>query len=104
MPGGQLEESTIQECLKNEIKEELNCKIDFKSLKYIGEYLDIAAGRPNKNVSMKLYSGTIIGSPQPSTEIENIYWIGKDDLNNKLISPIIKNKIIPDLIARNILK
>lgn len=44
MPGGKFEEETEIECLKNEIREELNCEIDVKSLKYIAEYTDVAAG------------------------------------------------------------
>jgi len=103
MPGGQFEEKSVEECLRNEIKEELNCKIDFKSLKYIGEYVDVAAGMPNKDVSIKLYSGKIIGKPVPSTEIKFIHWIGKEDKNNLRVSPIIRNKIIPDLVRKKIL-
>ena len=104
MPGGQLEENSMEECLKNEIKEELNCKIDFKTLKYIGEYIDIAAGMPDKDVSIKLYKGDLIGKPEPSTEIKFVHWIGKEDKNNRKVSPIIRNKIIPDLVRRKILK
>ena len=40
MPGGKLEEENDIECLKNEIKEEFNCQVDIKSLKFIGEYED----------------------------------------------------------------
>lgn len=104
MPGGQFEEDTIEECLKNEIKEELNCKVDFNVLEYIVEYVDVAAGRPDRDVSIKLYKGELIGTPQPSTEIEFIHWIGKEDMNNKKVSSIIRNKIITDLIDRMILK
>lgn len=103
MPGGQFDEETVVDCLKNEIKEELNCKVDFKTLEYITEYDDVAAGRPNRDVSIKLYKGVLIGNPQPSTEIENIHWIGKDEKTDQLVSPIIRHKIIPDLIERKIL-
>ncbi|MEK6842369.1 MAG: hypothetical protein AABX84_01010, partial [Nanoarchaeota archaeon] len=69
-----------------------------------GEYIDIAAGFSDKDVSIKLYSANLIGKPKPSTEIKFIHWIGKKDKNNSRVSPIIKNKIIPDLIKRKILK
>jgi hypothetical protein len=59
---------------------------------------------PDKDVSIKLYSGKIIGKPKPSTEIKFIHWIGKTDKNNLRVSQIIRNKIIPDLIKRKILK
>ena len=104
MPGGKLEEESDIECLKNEIKEELNCEVDIESLEYISEYVDVAAGKPDRDVSIKLYKGKIIGQPVPSTEIKAIHWINKEDIDNKQVSPIIKNKIIPDLIKREILK
>lgn len=103
MPGGQFEEDTVEECLTNEIQEELSCKVDLKSLEFVGEYTDVAAGRPNRDVSIKLYRGNLTGEPKPSTEIKKIHWIGKEDIKNLKISPIIKNKIIPDLISRKIL-
>ncbi len=36
MPGGQLTEDTVGERLRNEIKEELDCEVDFNTVKYIG--------------------------------------------------------------------
>ncbi len=104
MPGGQFEEETVEECLKNEIKEELNCEVDFDSIEYIDEYSDVAAGRSDRDVSIKLYKGSIIGDPQPSTEIQFIHWIGKSNVSNEKISPIVRNKIIPDLVKKSILK
>ncbi len=104
MPGGKLEEENDIECLKAEIKEELSCEIDVNSLLYIGEYLDQAAGRPDREVSIKLYAGKIIGNPTPSTEIKHLHWIGRDDINNIRVSPIIRNKILPDLLKREIIK
>lgn len=103
MPGGKFEEATEIETLKAEIKEELNCEIDIKSLEYITEYTDIAAGRPDRDVSIRLYRGKIIGTPTPSTEIKEVHWISKEDQINPKVSPIIRNKIIPDLVKRGIL-
>ena len=104
MPGGKFEEETIEKCLENEIKEELGCEVNLKSLEYIGEYSDVAAGDSKSNVSIRLYKGSLIGDPIPSTEIKAIHWISKKDLNNPRVSLVIRNKIIPDLIKRNILK
>jgi len=104
IPGGKLEEKNDAECLRAEIKEELNCQIDAASLVFIGEYTDVAAGRPDRNVSIKLYVGNIIGTPTPSTEIEHLHWINYKDQLNPRVSPIIRNKIIPDLILRGILR
>lgn len=105
MPGGQLDvaEGDI-ECLAREIDEELAVKLDEASLEYINEYVDVAAGDQTKDVSIKLYEGKIIGDPKPSTEIIKFHWIGKEDLSHPRLSPIIKNKILPDLIAKKLLK
>lgn len=105
MPGGQLDkEYSDADCLAEEILEEMAVDIDRDSLEFINEYIDVAAGAPDKDVSIKLYEGKIIGEPKPSAEIIKFYWIGKDDLNHPRLSPIIKNKILPDLIEKNILK
>lgn len=104
MPGGQFQEDTVEECLTNEIKEELNCEVDFSTLNYVGEYLDVAAGKPDRDVSIRLYSASLKGIPTPCTEIKALHWIGKKDTTNERVSPIVKNKIIPDLLHRQILK
>ena len=90
MPGGLFQEATVEECLKNEIKEELNCEVDFSTLMYVNEYTDIAAGHPDRDVSIKLYVGALIGIPTPSTEVKELHWIGKGDIENEKVSPIIR--------------
>lgn len=104
MPGGQFQEASVEECLKNEIREELDCEVDFSTLTYINEYTDVASGRPDRDVSIKLYSGSLIGTPTPSTEVKEIHWIGKEAAGDMRVSPIIRNKIIPDLVDRGLLK
>lgn len=103
MPGGQLEEKSDVECLSREIEEELACGVDVNSLKLIGEYTD-AAATTGKDVMIRLYQGQLIGQPTASTEIGALHWLGKEDINNDRVSPIIRNKIIPDLILKNILR
>lgn len=104
MPGGQMEEENSKECLKREIKEELDCDINTRGLKYIGEYADVAAGEPDHEVIIELYRGRLIGEPTPSHEIKKLHWIGKEDADNPRVSAIIRNKIIPSLIAKKILR
>jgi 8-oxo-dGTP pyrophosphatase MutT (NUDIX family) len=104
MPGGQFEETTVEACLRNEIEEELHCQVDFDTLAFVGKYSDVAAGRPDRDIEMEVYRGSLIGEPVPSREIKFIHWIGKDAVHNPRVSPIIRNKIIPDLVAKGILK
>ena len=102
MPGGQLEEDSDEECLVREIKEELDCEVDKKSLEYIAEYVAEAA-YPGRDVMIRLYRGNIIGQAKPSSEIGALHWISKEDANNDKVSPIIKKLIIPDLVNKKIL-
>ncbi|MFH0852165.1 MAG: hypothetical protein V1845_00975 [bacterium] len=103
MPGGKLMEDSDIECLKAEIKEELDCDVDENSLELISEYIDVAA-TPGRDVMIRLYKGKLLGEPKPSTEIGALHWIGKKDADNSKVSSIIRNKIIPDIIEKNILK
>lgn len=105
MPGGQVEpgEEPV-ETLTREIREELSTDVDPTALKFIAEYQDVAAGQPGRGVSIKLFSGTLNGEPTPTSEIKKLHWISKDDASNERVSPIIRNKIIPDLMQRGILK
>ena len=104
MPGGQYDEASVEECLKNEIKEELDCQVDFSTLEKIGVYTDVAAGQPDRDVSITLFRGSLIGTPRPCSEIKKLHWIGKEDDKNERVSPIIRNKIIPDLVKQGLLK
>jgi len=103
MPGGLFEENSVQETIVAEIKEELNSGVDLDSIEFIGEYEDIAAGRPNQTVNIRLYSCALLDEPESSTEIESIHWIDSTYKHNSQVSPIIRNKIIPDLIKRGLL-
>jgi hypothetical protein len=55
-------------------------------------------------VKIRLYKGKLLDKPKPSTEIGRLRWIGKKDINNPKVSPILRNKIILDLVKRGILK
>jgi hypothetical protein len=104
MPGGVLEEPDDITCLQNEIQEELSCELDVSSLIFLSEYTAVAAGRPDRDVSIRLYQGKIIGEPRASMEIMALHWIGQNDVSNERVSSIVQDNIIPDLIARGILK
>lgn len=106
LPGWRIEEydATFIDCLVREIDEELGCQVNMDTLEYLWEYVDVAAWMPDKNVSIKLYKWELIWQPAPSNEIKYLHWIGKEQLDDEIVSPIIKNKIMPDLLERWILK
>lgn len=104
MPGGQVDaEESDQQCLAREIKEELDAEIVGGSIEYIGTYTDVAAGAPDKDVEIKLYRGELVGEPKPSTEIVRFHWLEREDAAHPRLSPIIRKKILPDLMKRGIL-
>jgi len=108
LPGGKIEtgEDDIT-CLKREIKEELGSDNEIiGDPSYIGTYIDKAASddlSENKIVRIKLYQGNIAHKAKPTSEIKETIWFTQDS-NWDDLSPIIKNKIFPDLIKRGILK
>lgn len=102
MPGGQLDGDSDMDCLQKEIREELSCEVDMSSVSIVGDYTDVAASSPDRDVLIRLYQGNLIGEPRASSEIGKLHWVGKTDTER--LSPIIKNKILPDLIAKGLLQ
>lgn len=107
MPGGSIEMGeNPEECVAREVHEELGDEVELSELRYVGTYEDSAAyDDPSikKTVQIILYRGKIKGEPIPSSEIAELIWFNPQ-LNKNELSPIIKNKILPDLVRRNILK
>lgn len=105
LPGGRFEAGeSAAECLAREIAEELG-DVSLKSVEYVGTYEDRAASDDPtvlKTVSIELYRGEIAGDPEASSEIAELVWFGPDS-DRGLLSPILINKIIPDLSARGII-
>lgn len=102
LPGGCREpgESAL-ECLRRELKEELG-DVALSSADYIATYTDQAAGDPTKTVRIELYLGALTGNPTPHSEIADLIWFSPEDDWSSL-APSLRNKILPDLITRQIL-
>ena len=80
IPGGKREpgESDI-ETLTREILEELSVKIH-QEVHYIGKFSAPADGKPEMIVTVKCYQSHFLGDLQPGSEIEEMQWLGADDL------------------------
>jgi 8-oxo-dGTP diphosphatase len=102
LPGGIKEgnESHVENLVR-EVFEELgpDAILEIDSLKYLGNFEDLAAGRPGRTVEIELYTGSITGKIVPSSEIKEVHWFSKDDDFSRL-SVIIRNKILPFLIEK----
>jgi len=104
LPGGKPKKGeSVINCLIREIKEEHKVRLIKEGISLIGEYEDIAANEPNTLISIRVYGGDIKDEPVPSSEIEEQRWFGIKD-NTKILSPVLKNYILPELIRQGLIK
>ena len=105
LPGGRIEKGEdSMACLTRELREELG-EVSAFNIQYIGTYQDIAhSDDPSivKTLEIQLFSGELKGIPMPCSEIKELVWFNKHS-NVEELTPILKNKIIPDLIRKKIL-
>lgn len=105
MPGGKIEDGeTVTEAAVREIMEELGCLLNEETMSFVGEYEAPASGAPGKTVNIKLYTGLFTGRPEARSEIRELGWLSKESVDDVVVSEIIREKIIPDLVAKGILK
>jgi 8-oxo-dGTP diphosphatase len=102
LPGGKREpgESSL-ECLARELREELGdvCAV---APQLVGVYTHHAAGAPEKQVRIELYSAQLTGEAQPQSEIGELVWFGpRDDWST--LAPSLAEAILPDLVRRKLL-
>ena len=105
LPGGRIEagESDL-ECLAREVREELG-DVSLETVEYLGTYQDRASfDDPSivKTLRIVLYRGRLRGRPTPSAEIAELVWFSPDS-DRRDLTPILLNRILPDLIARDLL-
>jgi 8-oxo-dGTP pyrophosphatase MutT (NUDIX family) len=105
LPGGTKDgDENHVENLVREVEEELGAeaRLNLRSLQYLGNFEDIAAGRTYRRVEIEAYTGELSGDLKASSEIKSLVWFSTND-NLKQLSPIIRNKILPFLIANHLL-
>jgi 8-oxo-dGTP diphosphatase len=104
LPGGTIKKNEeVFDCLEREIKEELNADVKRDSLEYLGVFEDAAMNEPDTLVQIKVYRAELESGPSKTSEVEDMFWFGKDDDFEKL-GPIDKNKILPALIKKGLIK
>jgi 8-oxo-dGTP diphosphatase len=98
LPGGKPEKSeTDVQALSRELEEELGCYLVSDQLTFLGTFSDEAAGMPGVNVTIRLYAGSVVGTPIPQAEIESIVWWVATEQHNPELAPSLKNSILPFL-------
>ncbi|MBI2664253.1 NUDIX domain-containing protein [Candidatus Woesearchaeota archaeon] len=103
LPGGKpIKGENYLQCLKREIKEELNAEISTATLKPLGRFEDIAADNESI-ITVYLYLGELKTKPKPCNEVKRIVWFGAKNDPYRL-SPVIRNKIMPYLKAVRLIK
>ena len=92
--GGKIEEGESDlECLKREVKEEIDCEIEESSIKFLSEFEDVAHGK-DALLNVRMYQGKLIGDPKASSEIVEIGWFDTNS-DQKNLSEIAKRTIFP---------
>jgi 8-oxo-dGTP diphosphatase len=98
LPGGKPEKNeTDRQTLSRELEEELGCHLVSDQLTFLGTFSDEAAGMPGVNVKIRLYAGSVVGTPIPHAEIDSIVWWTPTEHHQSVLAPSLKNSILPFL-------
>jgi 8-oxo-dGTP diphosphatase len=101
LPGGKPEngEDDLQ-TLAREIEEELGCRLDPRTIAFLGCFSDSAADMHDTKVTVRLYAAELVGNPSPRSEIESVKWHCPSVDSDGSLAPSLQNQIVPFLCAQ----
>lgn len=98
LPGGKPEKDEDDlTALSREIEEEIGCHLDPGSAFFLASFSDKAADLPGVKITVRLYAGTILGRPEPRSEIEQLIWFSPYERHPLSLAPSLNNFILPFL-------
>lgn len=102
IPGGKREAGeSDEEALIREIKEEISIDIVPRTLSLVGKFEALAHGKIDIIVQIAAYTADFTGEMKPDSEIEEISWLGYQDIETttpvmKLILQHLKDNFLID--------
>ena len=105
--GGEIDgEETVEECLRREIKEELDVDVVGEPEYYFSTPVTDTESEPKRKLIINMYKTEIEGEPKASSEIEEIHWVSKEEFEKgeMYITHQIRDYIIPRLIKDGLVK
>jgi 8-oxo-dGTP diphosphatase len=97
LPGGKREsaDANIRATLRREIREELCCDVDERTLEWVGTFRDESADDPTDEIAVHLFVGELVGDPRPCSEIDELRWFDPSVDDPAALAPSIRNEILP---------
>jgi len=100
--GGTIEEGESEiDNLHREVMEEISCRINPDSLRFLHTFRGPAYGRENTDVHISLFQGELLDEPKASSEIEEIKFCSRHENWNEL--PVMGQKIFTWLNERDLI-